>query len=674
MVVMAKSKQRKKKDSRKRQATVAAKQSRSRERRESEERIERFYAHRAALADPSTSPEAIAQIVVDDYGDARIELLDISATLRSVSLERLPAVAEAIEALAPGSWTARMVAVFIAVTVDSDLELARSLVFRMVDEDDTCETRVALARTMGAVGGAAVAYGWVRSHLEHDPDDDEAEESAGEILEKMHRDVQRDVSGGAHRDEALILAEFADRTPMYALREEVADYVTGSRWSEIVVDWTARWLAEAISDEPDEDLGWMGEGQPIDHLLAWASEMAWHSASESPDPSADAESPIDAFAAEGASSEAVAALAAEYADTFQCGLWLVADPVPAPGVWMLDIVTGMRRYVEMPPEQASLLARWSVVLGAVVRIEGVWRTASTLMSMSPPEGDRLATEVFEAITELGPVQRGRKKRKVEAQPWGVLAEVNAPLAPEDRAVVAVVIALLVPRFLKTLSERRSRSPEMINTDRDPMLFITAKIEIDDKPEVLAALAEYHDVSPDNDGGFIWHGRRLTDLERKTSRAEVARSAGIPLSEVIDDPDQRYVRCHIRRTGSMLDAEVNSEARFAGLLELLSGIGAQPRVMDSHRVDPAQDMVIPSGGIRPAVSPEAHEAWMRAWVDDEVPALGGLTPREAAEHDEGWAWVESLLRQFEHEADRTSMATGEVRDLGWLRTELELPIE
>ena len=52
-------------------------------------------------------------------------------------------------------------------------------------------------------------------------------------------------------------------------------------------------------------------------------------------------------------------------------------------MWLTEIVSAARRYAEIAPEQLGGLARWSVLLGAIVCLEGVWHTTGTFISLSP---------------------------------------------------------------------------------------------------------------------------------------------------------------------------------------------------------------------------------------------------------------------------------------------------
>ena len=67
--------------------------------------------------------------------------------------------------------------------------------------------------------------------------------------------------------------------------------------------------------------------------------------------------------------------------------------------------------------------------------------------------------------------------------------------------------------------------------------------------------------------------------------------------------------------------------------------------------------------------ELRERHMTAWLDDSIPALKGLTPREAARSPGSRHDLEILLKEFERHEGRTSPE--ERIDIQRLRVELGL---
>jgi hypothetical protein len=66
----------------------------------------------------------------------------------------------------------------------------------------------------------------------------------------------------------------------------------------------------------------------------------------------------------------------------------------------------------------------------------------------------------------------------------------------------------------------------------------------------------------------------------------------------------------------------------------------------------------------------REQHMRAWLDDSIPTLSGLTPREASRTGAGRRALETLLEEFQQSED--AHPTNERIDLGFVREELGLP--
>lgn len=62
-------------------------------------------------------------------------------------------------------------------------------------------------------------------------------------------------------------------------------------------------------------------------------------------------------------------------------------------------------------------------------------------------------------------------------------------------------------------------------------------------------------------------------------------------------------------------------------------------------------------------------WARHWPDEPVPALGGKTPREAAQDPEDRIRLEALLREFEYIASVNRSRGVDDFDVSALREEL-----
>jgi hypothetical protein len=140
--------------------------------------------------------------------------------------------------------------------------------------------------------------------------------------------------------------------------------------------------------------------------------------------------------------------------------------------------------------------------------------------------------------------------------------------------------------------------------------------------------------------------------------------GVWTSSVTIDGDT-VVRAVVARHGDTLTVETNSRERLDDVVEELDGLLAGGlEILETETV--AADEFLadvglggPAGaGDLPAMPPEIRaqlEELMRAkeeaWLDERVPALGGLTPREAADDPTRREDLEGLLREFDrHRAE------------------------
>jgi len=118
--------------------------------------------------------------------------------------------------------------------------------------------------------------------------------------------------------------------------------------------------------------------------------------------------------------------------------------------------------------------------------------------------------------------------------------------------------------------------------------------------------------------------------------------------------ESILRASLALRGSRITVETMSEPRAERVLSVLTGEirGAEVLSDERQEIDPLQP---PSGPVQPALSPDdpAVKEMLRtfiagrekAWCDEEIPALGGLTPRQAAADPAGRESLERLLAEY-----------------------------
>jgi hypothetical protein len=172
-------------------------------------------------------------------------------------------------------------------------------------------------------------------------------------------------------------------------------------------------------------------------------------------------------------------------------------------------------------------------------------------------------------------------------------------------------------------------PELRNTDGDPFTFCEVVYELDDPAAARRLLREAFDevdedtfVSTSERQGTTW---RLAEL---------------------------------RIEGDELTVSTNSEPRMETVMGRLEDLELPGTVVADGVTDPGELMTRASAGAADRLDPaelppdlqaavEGHLAAMEeAWIDERIPALGGVTPREALADPTRRADLLTLLDEFE----------------------------
>lgn len=598
------------------------------------------------------------------------------------------AVAAQMEAQAPGSGSALTLSADVAFQLDGDARRASALLDRALESSVGAEARVTLADHLLELGRAAESQAIVAEGLLERPGDEDAQRVLADSLELARRRLAGEEepapeecpcwSGRSWADccrlaEERALEHFGDRDRLEGLREAVTRFtqsMPGMRG--LIAEHVERWLDDA---QP-----FTAEAGVRDALIAAATEHAWLVVGEDEDDDEDA--PLALFASSRSTAAADAAAAEHWTEHCEYGLWQLADPAPAPGVWLTELLTGTRRYAAIPPRQLEGAGRWTVLLGALVALDGTWRPASPLIALRPREADEIAEVAEELVAHVagaasgkGPIDT-RPGRWLE-EPAGVLAARGEPASPEVASFAAKVVGAGMPQLLAMLGELRAQVPRLRNTDQDALCMINATVRLGDAGAVAQRLATHPDIERDGDE-LVWWGRELDELERASGEAEVRamlREQGEDPDELVTEGPRRWLRGRIKTLGDGLEIDVNSRERLERFLGLLRDLGEEPEVSERLVIDPAQDMPqMPVGQLLAISGSEASQAaWLTHFPDQRLPAVGDLTPREAALRPRDAPRLEALLREFEHDADILRERGRPAPDIDLLREELQMPV-
>jgi hypothetical protein len=313
---------------------------------------------------------------------------------------------------------------------------------------------------------------------------------------------------------------------------------------------------------------------------------------------------------------------------------------PGRGFRLRDVLTGTEAEV-LERSGSEGVEPGELLYAKIVSVEGVALMETCAPVLIPPQ------EKIQLI-EL--------RRKMSAA--------TALSAAGLRAYDLELRTVLLPMMDRLLNPR---PPAVANTDGDPLEFHTLRLDL---PDPTAAVAQLRDLAAGVEEEDFESGIER-DAAGRVVRADIswlrAGGAGTPM--------ENTVLGRIKVEAGRLSAEVNSAKRATALRALLEGrlpgARALPSVVQSSHalVEEAHARALAGGPLPPdpeqerlMAMPEVQAALRetllrhyRSWPDEQLPALGGCTPRQAVQDADGREAVQALLRQFERDMKRQDPA-------------------
>lgn len=696
---MAKSNRRRRLDRAKREASASQRRAATGRRHAAAEQFDAVRSLYEEICSPSTAESELPGLIEDVHRGGPVPTWLVPLMLVSKATpERLAAVADAMLAGPRPSVTALSFAAAVARAREDTAGFHR-LIHQALAATSDPPHRAALISHLHRAGRVAEAIELLEAALRADPYDDLAADGYGEAIEevfaKVHEGPPGDDEGcpcglGASWSQCCEPAEraaldrFTDNSGLIATRDAVAAWLPTSDYGQAVDVKVAKSLPA------DDASGWEAADRTwIAALMAEHALLAAHANGEQdqPDAEMDADTPLAAFAAAPATPAELGSRASTWRDHACYGLWRIDHPQPAPGLWCTEILSGLTRYVHFPAEIADDLPRWTVWLGAMVPVDGIWRCTGTGVRLSPVEGDAAAEFAYAAAATIAELLAGkeegapRPRRGPEpmriggAGPYGVLARRNDRLPPQAARFYSIITGELLSRIAAEVYAYRAAPPVLRNTDGDPVCLITARIAVCDGPQAATRLAgrSGFEADPDDPASITWYGLWIPDEQAEALMIEAMTrlpAQGHLEAELLDpDGPQQWVRGTLRIVGDQIVADVDSVRRLDRLIGVLERIGVNPSVIEEKRIGPLLDLPWPADehAVAHAAAPTA-DGWEKSWLDVPVPALGGRSPRLAV-HTSEWSRLEAMLCQWEYEADLLAAEGKHGIDTGWLRQEL-----
>lgn len=285
----------------------------------------------------------------------------------------------------------------------------------------------------------------------------------------------------------------------------------------------------------------------------------------------------------------------------------------------------------LPDDEALLATAWTLVERTVYEVLST-RPGQSVTVRDLRTGDEIevAERTFSHDARPGELVCGRavpdgQGHQFVGGMFGVRAGQEAQLLDlldegEPEAIAAWAAALDAP-------------PKMATREREPMVICTAVLQAQHPSAARVALSRLYELSEENDS--TWHEMFALNA------------------------DERIVRATLRLEGDRLTVETMSEERMERALAALKKAMPEGKLLSDDRQPfdftkgppPPPSGVPPSAtGPGPELPPEVieqvQEQLERRWCDEAVPALAGLTPRQAAADPSRRESLERLLAEFE----------------------------
>ena len=327
-------------------------------------------------------------------------------------------------------------------------------------------------------------------------------------------------------------------------------------------------------------------------------------------------------------------------------LWELRDVEPGEGFSALDVWEG-KRLVKVREHSASEdLVRWDLMV-------------ARLLEVSPGVHEIEGPCLVLPATDKRPLLKSLRQQRRR-------------LAKEDRDVsdsasfFEIVYPLIHDHWVQTVAD--VPPPQLLTAEGDAMLFARVVFHVVDADALAGALAGHAALESDdgNQGSPVegWGWDWLEPGEGDGPRRGLGR---------------------LELSGKRLTLETQSRDRAQrgrALVEELAGTAVRHRATtfedpwQAVRNAPAPD---PGEADRNRIPPadqarllaEFQDEHYRKWLDESIPALGGLTPREAAATKTTRPQLVALLKDFESSEERGGREGRPVYDLRWIWRELGL---
>jgi hypothetical protein len=191
-----------------------------------------------------------------------------------------------------------------------------------------------------------------------------------------------------------------------------------------------------------------------------------------------------------------------------------------------------------------------------------------------------------------------------------------------------------------------------------MVFASAVFDVRDREALDRAVAGHPDLDRQDDGSYAWYEPGGSD-EFRRGLGTFVLAAGRVVLETTSKPRAELGRAFLEALAG--DAVKHRATSFEGV----------ERALERRPAKPAREFDEVPPEVQADVVGAYYDKHYRAWVDTSLPALGGQTPREAAQSKTGRPRVVALLKDMESLSARERLTGRPAYDFGWMWAELGL---
>lgn len=365
-----------------------------------------------------------------------------------------------------------------------------------------------------------------------------------------------------------------------------------------------------------------------------------------------------------------------YIEALRCSvmsLYEVSDVRPGESFLARDLVRGGDPIRVTERTATKTLVVWDMIAARIVTVRGVVQMTGTVL----PINRDLADDILGVLRRATSRARGVAAETIGDADPALRARLEAELADDAQVLFAGATTITTLWLNDAIRRCLAPSPQLANTDGEPIEFITLHYKLAPKTTaagIVAALAAVPDLRSDEDG------------QRWTWFAPAKPVAKGRKGKEGDDPDVgRTIRGDVALRDGKLAVRINSEARATRIRALLSpalaGLVREPLIErmtleqamaeapQARKAAPQDIDGIAPADLRKAVH-EVMDRQYRKTLDKPVPMLGNKTPRQVVRSAKGRIAVANWLKGFEQNTARLP-EDDPMRsyDFGWMWAEL-----